>query len=65
MKIPVLYGMNLASILTWVTNAQTVLGAIGALLAVITGVMLVAINFDRFLESRAGRWLASKLSRKS
>lgn len=65
MKTASLFSLNITGVITWIAEAQTILGAIGALLAVISGIMLVAINWDRFEQSKAGRWLIAKFSRNS
>jgi hypothetical protein len=38
--------------LAWISQIQVILGFVGAVLAVISGFMLVIINWDKFNQSR-------------
>lgn len=44
--------LNLAGLLAWISQVQVILGFVGAILAVISGFMLVIINWDKFIQSR-------------
>lgn len=44
--------INLAGLAAWVSQVQVILGFVGAFLAVISGFMLVIINWDKFIQSR-------------
>lgn len=62
---PSLFGVNILGVLTWLTSAQNFLGLVGALAGALSACMLVAINADKFAESRTGKWVLAKLRRAS
>jgi chitinase len=60
---PTLMTINLAGLVAWAAQVQVILGFVGAFLAVISGFMLVVINWDKFNQSRGYKFFI-KLFRK-
>lgn len=44
--------INLAGLLAWMSQVQVILGFVGALMACISGIMLLVINYEKFMESK-------------
>lgn len=61
---PPLMALNIGGVVTWAVSVQAILGAIGALLAVITGLMVACINWDKFINSKPVLALRRMLKRK-
>jgi len=59
-----LFGVNVLGVVTWAENMSSILGALGAMLGVISGVMLVCANWEGFLTSKPMQSLKGLFTKK-
>jgi hypothetical protein len=46
--------------LAWITSAQNFFGLLGAIIGCVSGLILIAINWEKFLQSKPALWAAAK-----